>query len=268
MRRRDKDYHEIVTEAGRRKYPQVPRRQKLKVDRDGEYDTVERESIRPYRYARCEKRDLLDKLGVVKGFLESNVGKSWDKAWSKLKEACSGSLGGIHIGDHVHDWVELNPVFIGKIPHYPHRNGFVGLRYIDERGKTLIKGEGTWVRIYHGDYYVDRQGILRQHKWKKHELKKLTNKDPYTEVLNQKTGERRYTCEDGKQFTTTKAPEDLLMDPLRPVKYLCRPDDKRYWVRKEWLPWKMVKIRPSEKDKNFEYVMGPFVAYYPQEKTV
>jgi hypothetical protein len=105
--------------------------------------TPTKEGIRrPYR----ERKEFGEYFAPLKGFLRKNCGRPWDKVFSELSASLHG--GGTvvqHTKMHLlNDFVVLNPVWHGDVPHSPPHQNY-----------------GNQSRPLDGDYYVDRQGILR-----------------------------------------------------------------------------------------------------------
>lgn len=73
----------------------------------------------PYGWDTKEFSDL---IGPLRGYLNKQVGRPWDKIWS---EVCANlritSVSQSHIRDHVEMEVEKNVVMVGKVP-YPSSN--------------------------------------------------------------------------------------------------------------------------------------------------
>lgn len=146
-----KDYHEIVTEAGRDTYTRRKGR-----DKDPE-DLPDKEPMRPRGGYRFE---LLDNLNPLYRFLKSRIGKSWDKTYSDLSKLNFNSVSGEHIKSHIKGWVELNAILRDKKPYHPVEGKYFRPQHVTER-----------------EFWVDKHGILRQG-WKA--KPKQYAVDPYT----------------------------------------------------------------------------------------
>ena len=100
-----------------------------------------RESMSWRRHGRS--KDFNDHLGPVRRFLESNIGRPWNKIWSEVCEhAKLNSVQGRHLRQHVWDYVEHNVIEIrNKIPYATGRYYNSGLLEVNgfwEHPKTGI----------------------------------------------------------------------------------------------------------------------------------
>ncbi|HRI68206.1 MAG TPA: hypothetical protein PK156_28445 [Polyangium sp.] len=115
-----KDMFEIIIERPRYGW---------RCGRKGRYRTMRRNNPEalpekePMWY-RGQTKSLNENLAPLRRFLERRVGRPWDAVWSELREFLSPkSTVQKHVFDHVQQFVELNPIFIDGIPHYPEARG-------------------------------------------------------------------------------------------------------------------------------------------------
>lgn len=163
-----KDFHEIVTEAGRHKNYS----RKGRGPRDIE-DLPDRAAMRP---KNCWKFEFKDKIEPLRRWLRAQVGRNWNKVWSELCESLpSNSSAGNHIHDHI-KW---------EVERYPTIEDGVVYRSVSRWRMFLRKG----------DLYVDSVGRLMMVR-KDPPARKVAS-DPYTVKTDSKT---IYICEDGKRL--------------------------------------------------------------------
>ena len=130
------DMQKVLTERPRRKGRY---RDDSYVSRDPEDWGPGKESMSWHRYGR--DKDFSDHLGPVRRFLESNIGRPWNKIWSEVCEhAKLNSVQGRHLRQHVWDYVEHNVVEIrNKVPYATSRhNGLIEVNGFWEHPKTGI----------------------------------------------------------------------------------------------------------------------------------
>jgi hypothetical protein len=93
-------------------------------------------------------RSLNEHLGPLRRYLESQVGRPWDKVFSEICEHINrNSAVQDHVRDHVDDYVETHVVFIDGVPCVGHPRGY---------GRPLVGGTGRDDLICwrHPLYYV------------------------------------------------------------------------------------------------------------------
>ena len=108
---------------------------KLKSSRQGQYG--------------WDAKDFSDRLGPLKRFLQSRVGKSWDKVYSELSQTLSKrNLTGQHIWEHVRLEVEIHCIIAEDGGVYCKEAHFGGRREIKKglyvHPKTRILCEVKW----------------------------------------------------------------------------------------------------------------------------
>ena len=76
-----------------------------------------RGSMKP-KYPNWDNKQLNEFLNPLWRFLNSRVGKPWDKVYSEIRKENSGrSAVGAHIYQHLFDFVVINPQMIDNKPH-------------------------------------------------------------------------------------------------------------------------------------------------------
>lgn len=105
------------------------------------------ESLKAVNIRGYNGKYLNDYLAPIKGFLSKNVGRPWDKVNSEIRKHLKPrSTMHRHVLEHIY-------------------NGFVELRPMFKEDGTVLRDDGR--PFYDGNWYVDRQGILRAYKEKK-----------------------------------------------------------------------------------------------------
>jgi hypothetical protein len=137
------------------------------------------------RFPSWDRKELNEFLNPLWRFLNSRVGKPWDKVYSEIRAQNSGrSAVGAHIYQHLFDFVVVNPLMVGKKPHH--------MEYWDGP-RPLVHGTvGSWYA-----FWVDPHGILRRSPPEKKVVKK---DDP--RVRKVADGEFLLQREDGTWFCT------------------------------------------------------------------
>jgi hypothetical protein len=141
------DMAQLLVETPRYDSGEKYREHRRKANRKPEEALAKQGMRRPY-FAR---KDFSEYLNPLKGFLRKSVGRPWDKVFSELNSALHGGGTVIeHVKVHLWNYVTRDPVWIDGKPHHPDH----------------IAGKLIWP-LKEGDYYVDRQGILRMVKPRK-----------------------------------------------------------------------------------------------------
>ena len=220
-----KDFHELVTEAGRRKSIIKGRKAEWK---KADEDSPDKEPMRP----RSRDTDLKDRLSPLYRWLGKQCGQPWNKVYSDLSEIDFNGVAGVHIKNHIDWWVEKYPVYINDIAYYPDTRWFA--RQID-----------------HESFYVDKQGILRRGKKTKPYKRPL---DLYTKKVSEVT---YYTTDRNLVFVVAPNPNPILT-PIS-SKYLVRNDISEPWklitIRANSTIHKCFK----------EVICGPFTPIYEKK---
>jgi len=130
-------------------------RASFKRSRERNDDTDSKEPIR----SRLNRTKYLNEnLNPLKRFLQSRVGRPWDKVYSEIREHFDKSSAvKLHIFEHLKDYVELNVVY---------RDGKYYEPRAYSRGSTAPEVSG---------FYVDRHGILRKAPSQRYRFKKEPN---------------------------------------------------------------------------------------------
>ena len=82
-------------------------------DPESDYDEATRLPVARRRQYGGDAKDFSDRLGPLKRFLRSNVGRPWDKVHSELsKKLDRRSITGAHIWDHI-KWEIQTECYIG-----------------------------------------------------------------------------------------------------------------------------------------------------------
>lgn len=137
------DMDEVVIERPRhghgRSYHQVRRAESRG---DLEDLPTKRSMRRPFRQRYIDK-DLSDLLGPLEGYLNSQIGRPWDKVYSDIRKNLNpNSTTQIHIVGHLTDMVAINVI----------RNS---------QGDLIEQGDRSPSRVRPGDLYVDpKSGLL------------------------------------------------------------------------------------------------------------
>jgi len=115
-------------------------------------DLPKQESLKAVNIRGYNGKYLNDYLAPIRGFLEKNVGRPWDKVNSEIRKHLKPrSTMHRHVLDHIYrGFVELKPMF--------RDDGSI----LDEGGRPLRSG----------DLYVDQHGLLKKYKEKKRKKKK------------------------------------------------------------------------------------------------
>jgi len=135
QKRRDKRMAEEVIEcyrSGRRQKYVNGSKKRISGKNFGE--TPKREGIK--RMHSGGTKYLNDKLGPLKGFLEANTGRPWNKVFSELnKKLDRGTVSGRHVIDHLWDFVNLHVEVKSKKEIYPLKaSGWYGRHKIFSYG--------------------------------------------------------------------------------------------------------------------------------------
>src|ERR1700722_596161 len=115
------DLAKVVTERPRAGLRiKSPKGYSRNLQRFSDEDHPKREKIRQkWKTYHNDAKVFTDLLGPLYGYLKKQVGRPWNKVYSEIaKKLPRKSLQGIHIQDHIFQFVELNVVMIDGKPHH------------------------------------------------------------------------------------------------------------------------------------------------------
>lgn len=154
-----------------------------RVDRclDAGYPTPAREGMK-VRYGHRTKH-FNEHLGPLRRFLDSNVGRPWDKVYAEIcKHVDRGNVVQKHILTHLFDYVVVHTVLIGGVPC---------------RGDGGWRRYGTPLRASHSRhqwYVCPKSGLLRRSRYVPHQY----DKPPVPPRVVRLNNRQACVCRDGR----------------------------------------------------------------------
>ncbi|MGL4554010.1 MAG: hypothetical protein ACRC33_22850 [Gemmataceae bacterium] len=98
--------------------------------------------------AHSHRKHFNEHLGPLRRFLDSQAGRQWDKVYAEIAgHVDGGNVVQKHILTHLFQYVEVNAVLVGGVPHHPP--------HVRRWGGGAIAGRHAW-------YVCPRSGLLRR----------------------------------------------------------------------------------------------------------
>lgn len=159
------DFHKVLTERPRHGGGMpFPRRKKVFAESDHTKEGMTRRWVREYW-----AKGFSDHLGPLRRYIESRVGRSWDKTWSEICSVLPKGVMGRHLKGHVEAWVRTGQ----PDQVYPYSDFHVDAQGVlrrekpkpkrapekynwakSDRGTEFHKIHGTWFEVWDQEYEV------------------------------------------------------------------------------------------------------------------
>lgn len=215
------DMERVVTERPRRdhknKYHGTGLRSKFK--RDNGEDAATFGSTARHRQFGYEAKEFSDLIQPLYRFFRSNIGKNWDKVWSSVCEHLPAkTLSAYHIRkQHLERMIEVTPLYVD------------GKYYSNDYSYRWRRDGQYLVPFYKNDFYVDKEGCIREGKGDRRSYRRNKKEEPVTSF--DKDGQHYYKT-NGCWF-------------LAKSRVVERRQWKSYTPKLEQRSWGMM-VRPAE----------------------